>query len=439
MKAEDQVKAVVEELKRRNPGYDGRARSFIRDGEVVALNFKQAPLRDLFPLQALTRLELVDCMVGYGTKTPPPDLSQLQGLPLNNLNLGNTSVSDLTPLRRLPLRRLALDNTAVTDLTPLRGMPLEALGLVGCPVTALAPLKGMPLEFLRVDYTRVRDLSPLRGMRLKQLRLTWAPVADLSPLQGMSLEKLWLEHKPYTGTEHVRGMTTLQTINDRPPAEFWKEYDRQVPRARDLPPLNENWLKFVQDLPAGQRVGAVVEELKRRNPGWAGEATEKRDDGKGLSLTLQKAEPVGDLTPLRALSDLTELRYLTIGGHRCGRLADLTPLKGLRLKSLTLLKARVVDLSGLRGMPLEVLDLHGTWVVDLSPLVGMPLKSLDCTSTFVADLFPLREMPLKSLALDLKPYRGIGHVRAMPTLEKINGKLAAQFWKEYDAAVGAPR
>jgi hypothetical protein len=48
-------------------------------------------------------------------------------------------------------------------------------------------------------------------------------------------------------------------------------------------------------------------------------------------------------------------------------------------------------------------------------------------------------MPLVSLTLDPKPYRGIEHVRIIPSLKTINGKPAADFWKEYDAEVGPPK
>jgi Leucine-rich repeat (LRR) protein len=414
----DQVKAVVAELQRRNPGYDGQVESNIHEGEVLGLIFKDAPFHDLVPLQALPRLQRFNNRrQSYVPERPPLDLAPLKGLPLTNLDLAVNQVTDLTPLKGKRLEVLDLHFTGVTDLTSVEGMPLKVL---------------------KLNWTRVTDLTPLRGMPLTILCIYETGVTDLTPLRAMSLTSMELSLKPYKGLEVVRTMKSLETINQKPAAEFWKEFDRQVPLAKDLPPLSENWLKFVQELPAEKQVGAVVEELKRRNPGWSGEVVEKREDGKGLRLELRQADPVGDLTPVRALPDLTELWYHASGGIR-GRLADAAQFKGLGLKHLFLYHPRMADLAPLRGMALEYLGIYGSWVTDLSPLEGMPLKHLDIGLTYVSDLSPLRGMPLQSLGgLRLQPYRGIEHIRAIPTLSAINGKPAADFWKEYDAKVGPP-
>jgi hypothetical protein len=47
-------------------------------------------------------------------------------------------------------------------------------------------------------------------------------------------------------------------------------------------------------------------------------------------------------------------------------------------------------------------------------------------------LAPLKDMPLKELWCDFKPARDAEILRAIKTLEKINGKPAAEFWKEVD-------
>jgi len=45
-------------------------------------------------------------------------------------------------------------------------------------------------------------------------------------------------------------------------------------------------------------------------------------------------------------------------------------------------------------------------------------------------LSPLNGMPLKSLHLDFKPERDAEILRSIKTLEQINGKPAAEFWKD---------
>jgi hypothetical protein len=85
----------------------------------------------------------------------------------------------------------------------------------------------MPLKYLDLHSCQnVSDLTPLKGMPLTFLRLTVCKkVSDLSPLEGMKLVNF---HPPPTvskGLDVVRTMSSLAIINDKPAAQFWKEYD----------------------------------------------------------------------------------------------------------------------------------------------------------------------------------------------------------------------
>jgi hypothetical protein len=60
----------------------------------------------------------------------------------------------------------------------------------------------------------------------------------------------------------------------------------------------------------------------------------------------------------------------------------------------------VIDLSPLRGMPLRSLDISETPVVDLSPLAGMPLEYLFISNTAVRSVAPLVGTPLIQLSID---------------------------------------
>jgi Leucine-rich repeat (LRR) protein len=81
-------------------------------------------------------------------------------------------------------------------------------------------------------------------------------------------------------------------------------------------------------------------------------------------------------------------------------------------------------------MPLTELDLSGTKVADLSPLKGMRLTNLGCAGTKVTDLSPLKGIPLKGLYCDFMPERDAKILRSITTLQTINGKEAREFWKE---------
>ena len=74
-------------------------------------------------------------------------------------------------------------------------------------------------------YTPVTDLGPLRGIALRHLDIEELGVTDLAPLRGMPLTHLWLTFRPERDAEVGRALTTLQIINDKPAAEFWKEVD----------------------------------------------------------------------------------------------------------------------------------------------------------------------------------------------------------------------
>jgi formylglycine-generating enzyme required for sulfatase activity len=249
VRAAAQVEKVRNELKTRNPGYDGKFTPAIEKGAVTGLNFnlnskvsdlspvKGVPLKtldimftgvtDLTPLRGMP-LETLMAWGWRGSDLTPLtgmplrwlncggggqklDLAELAGLPLDFLCVNHTQVSDLGPLRDVPLTRLLCSNTRVTDLAPLRGMRLRELRIVNCKVSNLVPLQRMPLQVLEIQGTSVTDLSPLRGMRLEEIRLTPKNITK--------------------GLEILRGMKDLKTIGiseDKawPAGEFWNLYDK---------------------------------------------------------------------------------------------------------------------------------------------------------------------------------------------------------------------
>jgi serine/threonine protein kinase len=265
--AEEQVRAVVLRLKELNPGFDGQVKPDIRDGQVTGLWLKTHSVTDLSPVRALPRLESLECtgtveapgrvtdlspLRGLPLKTlhvydnPVSDLSPLTGMPLQVLECFRTQVGDLTPLKGMPLTvlyangtriadlsplkglkltRLLLQHTSVSDLSPLKGMNLGGLDVSYTQVSDLSALEGMPLPVLDLAATPVSDLSPLKGMKLKALDIRSTQVTDLSPLIGMPLKSLGCDFQRERDAEMLRSLTTLERINDKPAADFWKERD----------------------------------------------------------------------------------------------------------------------------------------------------------------------------------------------------------------------
>jgi hypothetical protein len=266
--AEKQVEAVVLRLKELNPDFDGKVTPTIENGVVTQIRFKTDAVADISPLRVLTGLVSVECTGTYPNKgklsdltplaglrltqlhcaeNPLADLSPLRGMPLTSLLAGDTRVSDLSPLQGKRLKMLTLQSTGVKDLSPLRGMPLAWLDLCGARgVSDISPLKDMPLEYLNLtalpvadisvlatmkslrrlllELMPVSDLTPLHGLRLNDLNIKGTRVTDLSPIKGLPLQKLAFDYRA-AHEEFLRSFKGLETINDKPAADFWKEAD----------------------------------------------------------------------------------------------------------------------------------------------------------------------------------------------------------------------
>ena len=167
------------------------------------------------------------------------------------------------------------------------------------------------------------------------------------------------------------------------------------------------WERTVAALPAEEQVKAVAARLKELNPGFDGTVTHKIANDVVTELRFS-TDQVTNIAPVRVLTKLT---LLDVAG-KPGKLADLSPLKGMPLSSLTCNNTTVSDLSPLKGMPLTWLDCDDTAVSDLIPLKGMPLRGLRCQCPKVSDLSPLQGMLLDTLVAgsgvtDLSPLQGM--------------------------------
>ncbi len=219
----------------------------------------------------------------------------------------------------------------------------------------------------------------------------------------------------------------------------------------------QQWSKDVAALPAEKQVEAVVKKLRELNPGFDGKETHEIAGGAVTELRFV-SDNVADISPVRALE---RLKILACNGTWDKRkLADLSPLRGLKLTFLNCSFSKVADLSPLAGMPLVELWCNHTLVASLSPLRDMPLTRLHINETPVSDLSPLKDMPLAILQCnetqvsDLTPLAGMHLLRVWLTPRNIvkgmdvlrqmksvrfigvrvqNPLSAEEFWKKYDA------
>ncbi len=440
-----QVEEVREEMKRRNPGFDGKLEPFIVNNAVAELTFLSDEIKDISPVRALTALMKLNCQGSAPGKGKLTDLGPLTGLRLTVLFCSNTHVAELSPLRSLPLTQLMANSTPIADLTPLRGMPLtllsvqatkikdigplagmplktlrigqtavadlspltgmalDTLGCPGTPVSNLTPLQKLPLKYLNVANTKVTDLIALQGVPLEELILVNARLSDLTPLQNIPLKKIQFNFNPWRDADALRAIKTLVTINNQPKEVVWK--------ARDA---FDAWCKEVAAMKPDDQEMAVVAELKKRNPGFDSPVT--RQDFKGVITVFEfPTDKVVDIAPVRALP---ALKRLSIAGSGPGKgvLADIWPLKGLSIVYLNADNTRVADLTPLRALPLEYLYLSGAPVLNLNPIRGLSLKEIGW------DKF--------------QPQRDLTILRSFATLQKINGEPAAEFLDKATAKKG---
>jgi hypothetical protein len=243
--AKEQVGAVINRLRKLNPGSIGKISHRIEHDKVVEFSLDSTGVQNISPVRALSGLTnltyrgLTSLTPHRGRKVKKllSDLSPLAGMHLTRLECQSPDLTDLSPLKGMKLEHLDCSGSGVSDLSPLTGMPLSTLNISGSKVvdlsplpraslttlicghtkiSDLAPLKGIPLEELNISMTSVRDLSPLKGMPLTKLDVAVNPPPDLNPIKGLPLTEircnLWQEQD----IQLLRSMKTLVTINNKP-------------------------------------------------------------------------------------------------------------------------------------------------------------------------------------------------------------------------------
>lgn len=366
MPAEQQVEAVSKKLVELNPGFDGKLMGWgwkgtptIIDGKVTVLGLWSNHVTDIAPVRALTGLMVLSCSGNDSSIGKINDLTPLIGLPLEQLYCMNSKVSDLSPLQAMPLTTLHSYNTQVADLTPLeKCKQLISLNVTKCKVSP-------------ADVAALQKAVP-------NCKIEWDD-PNTTPAVGASPSRL--------------------------PIKLF---------IRD--PAFQQWMNDVAAMPAEQQVDAVSAKLVEWNPGFDGKISTKKAASGEVAELMFSSEKVADLSPIRAISTLSSLRFYTSGKVR-GKVSDLSPLEGMKLKTLACVSMQITDLSPLRGMPLTMLDCGYNGLSSLSPLEGMQLTDLRCGNTQVADLTPLRGMPLEHLSCNHTPVSSLAPLKDMPLKE----------------------
>ncbi|HYH63995.1 MAG TPA: serine/threonine-protein kinase, partial [Urbifossiella sp.] len=143
----------------------------------------------------------------------------------------------------------------------------------------------------------------------------------------------------------------------------------------DYNPDDPEWLKLFLKQPPRVQVDRFTRELQRLNPGWDGKLESEVEAGKVVMLSF-KSDEVADLSPVRAMRELTKLTAYG-SGHERGRVVDLSHFRGLRLTHLDLYNnAACRSAEPLRGIPLSSLSLTIPRAAEVRAFRGMGLQTL---------------------------------------------------------------
>jgi eukaryotic-like serine/threonine-protein kinase len=448
---------------------------------LASLTLYGTSVSDLTPLASLPLKELQMTRTPVTDLSPLAGLA-LEELRLKDMPVTDISVLSRAPLCD-SLRILYLEYLKDTDFSPVAACKaLRLFSAWNSSMTDLAPLRGLRLENLYISGTEVHDLSALAGMPLEDIYFDLTPVTDITPLQHIPTLKCVILPEEAEKIEALKKLPNLLRLSfsfnpkvpgpSRTAAEFWKTWDGDVPcvlalrrdgvkfsthrrtdgglsvsiddpnfkdlavfrganlasltltgtSVRDLTPLAGLPLKNLQlrrnpvsDL--SPLAGCALEELRVKDMPVTDISVLSRAPLCDSLTTLWLEElKVSDFSPVAACKGLTVFSAIS------SSIADLAPLRGLRLKTLIVAHTKAHDLSAVSGMPLEELLFDFTAVTDITPLQNISSLKRVMLSESVEKVETLRKLP------------NLQHISYFWDLKaRVPSMTAAEFWKSFDA------
>jgi serine/threonine protein kinase/Leucine-rich repeat (LRR) protein len=448
---------------------------------LASLSLDGTSVSDLTPLVGLPLKHLYLKRTPVTDLSPLAGLA-LEELRVKELHVTDISVLSRAPLCD-SLTTLFLEYLKVTDFSPVAACKtLKIFSAFHSPMTDLAPLRGLPLENLYISGAQVRDLSLLADMPLEEIFFDLTPVTDITPLHNIPTLKYVILPEKAEDIEALKKLPNLQRLSfhydpkvkgpSKTAAEFWNTWDGDVPC---VVALRQAGVKFSTDLREDGSLSITIED-----PGFKDLAVFRGANLASLTLTgtsvsdltplaglplknLQlRRNPVTDLSPLAGcaleelrvkempvtdisvlsraplcdslttlwleelkvsdISSLAACKALTVFSALSSSIADLTPLRGLRLKTLIVAHTEVHDLSAIAGMPLEELLFDFTPVTSIAPLQNISSLKRVMLSENVENVETLRKLP------NLERLSFFWDAKA-----RVPSMTAAQFWKSFQA------
>jgi formylglycine-generating enzyme required for sulfatase activity len=486
MPPQDQFEQVKKEIIRRNPGFEKDGVCRWGSGTHIVYCHSET-LKDVSPFAVMTYLEALffapDNPRKTGFKTELVDISSLAELKLKVFSFEESRVVDISVLKDMPVEKIYAGGSAVADLSPVAGKDLIQVDVKFTKVTSIAPLRAAKLLFFNAEGCEIADLHMLNIERLIDGQFQNCGNTDLSFLRTKQAPfALILDDKQILrNIALLKSLQPLRTMNKKPIANFWKEWDAK----NGFSPLPTGWVERVKKLPEPEQLAEIKAEIIKRNPGFEKEGQfelcdlSPRSQG-WLCVEFRRLKDISPLAALTCKDKLSFLSYNTLTkaifqpNDRC-ELENLTPLEGTSFKEVIISRPNVGDLTPLQKLSLRRFEAKATDLRDLSLLAKMPIENLVLGGSKVTDLSGCKAMPLTHFSFwgelelsSLEPLRGkklqVLHVKVTPdlkdlsmlsgmpledlrldenmlkanlaiidairpTLKKINNKPAEEFWK----------
>ena len=321
---------------------------------------------------------------------------------------GNKLINSLIPLEKLKnIQKLNISETAVERLDGIgEAREMHTLDLSNTPIQSLRPIESLNLlEDLKFSFCPINDLSPLnRLVNLKYLSMNNTKVTNLSPLKEL---------------QNIRYLDADNTLVDNQQFEDFTEFKSEVL----LIFQSENLLKWWDNL------SAPWKSIFRNEMRWTQKpkSAELHKLIKIQSLEIKENRLISDL---KAITELTHLRKLTINDSR---ITDISPLKNLSfLKEIDLSRNPIDDLNPLSKLKsLEFIYLNNTPIDNLEWIINLPtIKILDISGTEIKKLTKLSNQILleKLIAYNTKinNLKSIEDLRNLIVLKIYNSKVSAK-------------
>lgn len=153
------------------------------------MDFSGNKIKDLTPFAELAKVEYFGNIDFRDNQIS--DISMLENVDVESLNLSNNQISDLEVLQKMKsCKAIDLGGNRITDISSVKGSQISSIGLSRNGLTSVESLAGGSYGQLDLSHNQIHDLSPLAGCTVKGIdwshnQVTTEESLVLSKLEGL--------------------------------------------------------------------------------------------------------------------------------------------------------------------------------------------------------------------------------------------------------------